>query len=109
MSYYTRSDRFVDDILLSPHARTHRTTDESDDEDSDDALERDAAGDTIDPGTDDSWDGEDVDVEGEVDPRDGIVSDWYIPTEEFIVEAERLRKFGDSLLHTPVTHWRFCV
>jgi len=91
------SGRFFDDVLLSLHARTHRTTDESDNEDSDDE-----AADTIDPGTDDSWDEEDI--EDEVDPREGIVSDWDILAEEFIVEAERLRKFEVSLLQTPVIY-----
>jgi len=101
------SGRFFDDVLLSLHARTHRTTDESDNEDSDDALEGDAAeaANTIDPGTDDSWDEEDV--EDEVDPREGIVSDWDTLAEEFIVEAERLGKFEVSLLHTPVTYGVF--
>src|SRR6266581_1079053 len=91
------SGRFFDDVLLSLHARTHRTTDESDNEDSDDE-----AANTIDPGTDDSWDEEDI--EDEVDPHEGIVSDWDILAEEFIVEAERLRKFEVSLLHTPMIY-----
>ena len=105
------SGRFVDNVLLSLHTRTHRTTDESDNEDSEDALEGDAAeaADTIDPGTDDFWDGEDVDIEGEVDPRKDVVSDWDILAQDFIVEAERLRKFEGFLMHTLVTHRRFCV
>jgi hypothetical protein len=105
------SGRFVDNVLLGLHARTHRTTDESDNEDSEDALEGDAAedADTIDPGADDFWDGEDVDIEDEVGPREDIVSDWDILAQDFIVEAERLRKFEGSLLHTLVTHQRFCV
>ena len=100
-----------DNVLLGLHARTHRTTDESDNEDSEDALEGDAAeaADTIDPGTDDFWDGEDVDIEGEVDPRKDVVSDWDILAQDFIVEAERLRKFEGFLMHTLVTHRRFCV
>jgi len=80
-----------DDVLPNLHARTHRTTDESDDEDYEDTLEGDAA-EAIDF---------DVDIEGEVDPRKGVVSDWDILTEKFIVEAEELGEFHDSLLHTP--------
>lgn len=97
------SSRFLDDVLLSLYTRTHRTTNESDNEDSDNALEGDAAdaADTIDPGTDDS--SEEEDVEDEVDSHEGIVSDWDVLAEEFIVEAERLHKFEVSLLHTPVT------
>ena len=91
---------FVNDVLLDLHARTHRTTDESDDEGSEDALEEGAveAADSIDPGTDDR---EDVDMEGEVDPREGVVSDWDILAEDFIVEAVELGKFEHSLLRTP--------
>jgi hypothetical protein len=46
---------FVDNVLLNLHAQTHRTTDQSDDEDSKDALEGDAVegADTIDHKTDD--------------------------------------------------------
>jgi hypothetical protein len=35
-----------------------------------------------------------------VDPREGIVPDWDMLAEEFIVEAEELGKFEHSLLHT---------
>jgi hypothetical protein len=95
---YTRaipSSRFVDDVLLKLHTRTHRATDESDNEDSEDASEEDAAeaAGSTGPWTDDFWTGEDVDTDGEVDPRKGIVSDWDLLTEEFIVEAEELGKF----------------
>jgi len=92
----------VDDILLNLHARTHRTTDQSDDEDAEDALEGDAAAaaDSVDHETDDFWDGGGVATEGDVDPREGIVSDWDLLAEEFIVEAEELGKFEHSLLHT---------
>ena len=95
------SHRFVDGVLLSLHARTHRT-DESDSEDSKDTVGGNAgeATNTIDPGPDDFWDGEDVDVEGEVDPRRGIVSDWDLLTEGFIVKAKELRKFCEFFLHT---------
>jgi hypothetical protein len=103
------SGHFVDNTLLSLHAQTHRTTDESDNEDSEDALEGDAAeaADTINLRTDDFWDGEDIDIEGEVDPCEDIISDWDILAQDFIVEAERLHKLGGSLLHTLVTHQRF--
>ena len=98
-------------MLLGLHAQTHRTTDESDNEDSEDTLEGDAAedADTIDPRADDFWDGEDVDIEDEVGPHEDNVSDWDILAQDFIVEAERLRKFEGSLLHTLVTHRRFCI
>jgi hypothetical protein len=39
-------------------------------------------------------------MEGDVNPREGIVSDWDILAEEFIVEAEELGKFERSLMHT---------
>jgi hypothetical protein len=98
------SGRFFDGVLLNLHTRTrHRTTDESDNEDSEDALEEDAveAADNIDPESNDFRDGEDVDTEGDVDPREGIVSDWDILAEEFLVEAEELGKFEHFSLHTP--------
>jgi hypothetical protein len=87
------SGLFVDDVLL---------TDRSDDEDSEGALEGDAveAADYVDHETDNFWNGEDIAVEGDADPREGIVSDWDLLTKEFIVEAEELGKFGHSLLHT---------
>jgi hypothetical protein len=40
-------------------------------------------------------------MEGNVDPREGIVSDWNLLAEELIVEAEELGKFEHSLLHAP--------
>ena len=82
--------------------RTHRATDESD-IDCEDALEGDAteAADSIGPGNDGLWNGEDVNTEGEVDPREGIVSDSDIVAEEFIVEAEEFGKPKHYLLHTP--------
>jgi len=40
-------------------------------------------------------------MEGDVDPREGIVSDWDLLAEEFIVEAEELGKFWNSSLHSP--------
>jgi hypothetical protein len=97
------SGRFADNLLLNLHAQTHRTTDQSDDDDSEDALEGDAveSTDAVDHETDDFWNGEDVAMEGDVDPREGVVSDWDLLAEEFIVEAEELGKFGHSLLHTP--------
>jgi hypothetical protein len=59
------SGLFIDNVLLNLHARTHRTTDQSNDEDSEEALEG-----------DDFWDGEDVAMEGDVDPHEAFVSDW---------------------------------
>jgi len=97
------SGLFVDDFLLNLHTRTHRTTDQSNDVDSEGALEGDTveAADTIDHETDDFWNGEDVTIKGDVDPREGVVSDWDLLAEEFIVEAEELGEFEHSLLHTP--------
>lgn len=89
----------VDDILRKLYVRTHRTTDQSDDEDSEDALE--GGADSVDHETDDFWNGEDISMEGDLDPREGIVSDWDLLAEEFIVEAEELGEFEPSLLHTP--------
>lgn len=96
--------RFVNDVLLNLHTRTHLTTDDSDNEDSEDAFEGDAveAADSIDPETNDFSGGEDVDMVSDVDPREGILSDWEILAEEFIVGAEKLRKFEPSFLHTPL-------
>ena len=94
------SGLFVDDVPLNLHTQTHRTTDQSDDEDSEGSLEGDAPADYIDYETDDFWNGEDVAVEGYADPREGIVSDWDLLAEEFIVKAEELGKFGHSLLRT---------
>jgi hypothetical protein len=61
------SGLFVDNVFLNLHARAHRTTDQSDDEDFEDALEGDAveAADSVDHETDDFWNGEDVDMEGD--------------------------------------------
>ena len=85
----------VDNVLLNLHAWTHRAIDQSDEEDSDDALERDAAeaADSVNHEAEDFWNGEDVSLEGDVDPREGIISDWDLLAEEFIVEAEELGKF----------------
>jgi hypothetical protein len=92
----------VDDSLLDLYTRTHWTTDQSDDEDSEGALEGDAveAADYVNHETGDFWNGEDVNVEGDADPREGIVLDWDLLAEEFIMEAEELDKFRHSLLHT---------
>lgn len=97
------SGHFVADALLNLHTRTHRATNQSDDEGSEDALERDAVEDAdfIDSENDDFWNGEDVDMEDDVDSREGIISDWDLMTEEFIVEAEKLGESGHSLLRTP--------
>jgi len=92
------SGLFLDDFLLDLHTRTHQTTDQSDDKDSEGALKGDAveAGNYIVHKTDDFWNGEDIDM----DPCKGIVSGWDLLGEGFIVEAEELHKFGHSLLHT---------
>jgi hypothetical protein len=91
----------IDDILRNLHVRTHRTTDRNDDEDFEDALEGDTVeGADSDHETDGSWNGEDVTMDCDVDPREGIVSDWDLLAEEFIVEAEELGEFDPSLLHT---------
>jgi hypothetical protein len=95
------SGHFVDNLLLNFHAQTHQTTDQSDDDDSEDALEGDAVEATVDLDIDDFWNGEDVAMDGDVDPREGVVSDWDLLAEEFIAEAKELGKFGHSLLHTP--------
>jgi hypothetical protein len=88
---------FIDDFLRNLHTRTHQ----SDDEGSEGAFEGDAAeAADVDHDTDDIRNGEDVAVEGDADPREGIVSDWDLLTEEFIVEAEELGNFGHYLLHT---------
>ena len=97
------SGLFIDNICLNIHAGTHRTTNQSDDEDSGDAFEGDAveAADSVDHESDDFWNGEDVGMEGDVDPREGVVSDWDLLAEEFIVKAEELGKFEHSLSDTP--------
>ena len=97
------SGHIVNDVLLNLRARTHRTTDHCDNGDSEDDLEGDAveATDSIDPETDDFWDREDIDTEGDVDLREGVVSDWDLLAEEFIVEAEELGELEHSFLHTP--------
>jgi hypothetical protein len=89
-------------VLLDLHALTHRTADQSDDEDSEDPLEGDVeAANSVDHETNDFWNGEDVATEGDADPREGVVSDWDLLAEEFIVEAEELGKSEHSLLHAP--------
>jgi len=100
------SHRFIDEVLLDLHAWMHRITDETDDESSEDALKGDT--DSVNPRIDDFRNGEDVNTEGKVDPHEGVVSNWDMLDEEFIVEAEGLGKFEHSLLHT-LTHWCFCV
>ena len=89
-----RPRRSFDDILLGLHARTHRNPDESNDEGSEDAPEEIAVEDPelIDPGTE-----EDADMEDEVDPHEGVVSDWDILAEKFIAEAEEFGTFVHSL------------
>jgi hypothetical protein len=91
------SGLFVDDVSEYEDSEDRRTTDQSDDEDSEGALGGDAveAADYVDHGTDDFWNGEDVAEEGDADSREGIVPDWDLLTEEFVVQAEELGKFGD--------------
>jgi hypothetical protein len=92
------SHHFINDVLLDLYAQTHQTTNESNDEGSEDALKEGAveATDSINPRTDN---GEDIDMEGKVDPHKGVISDWDILAEDFIVEAVELGKFEYSLLH----------
>ena len=92
------SGLFLDDFLLDLHTWTHQTTDQSDDKDSEGALEGDAieAGDYVVHKIDDFWNREDIDI----DPCEGIVLGWDLLGKDFIVEAEELCKFGHSLLHT---------
>jgi hypothetical protein len=96
------SGHIVDDILLSLCAQTHPTTNQSDSEDSEDDLKGDAveATNSIDPKTDDFCDGEDIDMEGDANLHEGIVSDWDLLAEEFIAEAKELGEFEHSFLHT---------
>jgi len=96
------SSDFVEGILLNLHTRTHQSTDQSDNEDFEDALEGGAveAAHSIDPKTDDLWNGENIDLEDDVDLHEGVVLDWDILAEEFIVKAEELGKFEHSTLHT---------
>jgi len=92
------SDRFIDDVLLNLHlhTRTHRAIDDSDNEGPEDTPKGDAveAPDSVDPGTNDFSDGKDVDMEGDVDPCEGIIVDW----DTF---AEELGEFEPSSLHIP--------
>jgi len=94
------SCRFADNVLLDIHAWTHRNPDENNDDDKDpeDTSEKDAN--SIDPGTGDSRNEEDVGMEDGVDPHEAIASLWDILTERFIVEAVEFGEFAHSLLHT---------
>ena len=74
-------------------------TGQSDGVDSEDALE--GAANSVNHKTDGFRNGEDVATGGDADPREGIVSDWNILDEEFIVGAKELGKSEHSLLHTP--------
>jgi len=91
---------FADNVLLDLHAQTYRNPNENNDDDKDpeDAPEKDA--DSIDPGTGDSRNEEDVSVEDGVDLCEAIASLWDILTERFIVEAVEFGEFAHSLLHT---------
>lgn len=100
-SHTEASVLIVDDVLRNLHVRTHRTTDQSDDEDPEDALEGDTVegADSVDHEMDGPWNGEDVAMDDDVDPHEGIVSDWDLLAAEFIVEAEELGESEPSLLH----------
>ena len=89
------SGLFIDNVLLNLHARTHRTGDQSHDEDSEDALKGDAAkaADSDDHGTDDFWNEEDAAMEGDVELHEGIFLDLDLLAKEFIVKAEELGEF----------------
>ena len=88
------SGLLLDNILLNRHTRTHQTTDQSNDEDSEDGA------DSVDCGTDDFGNEEDVAMEGGTDPCEDVVSNLDLLAEEFIAEAEEFGKFEHSLLHT---------
>ena len=89
----------VDDFLRNFHTQTHQIADQSDNEfsESDEDLE---AADYVDDKCDDSRNREDNAMEGDADPHEGIVSDWDLLTEKFIVKAGELGNFGHSLSHT---------
>ena len=98
------SSHFIDDVLRNLHAQTHQATNQSDDEGPEDTLKGkgDAVEDAdfIDPKTDDFWNAEDIDIEDNVDLHEGIVLDWDLMAEEFIMGAEELGEFEHSLLRT---------
>ena len=89
----------VDDFLRNFRTQTYQIADQSDDEDSEGDKNLEAA-DYVDDECDDSQNEEDNAMKGDADPREGIVSDWDLLTEKFIVEAEELGNFGQSLSHT---------
>jgi len=62
---------FIDKVLLDLHAQTHRITDETDDESSEDALKGNT--DSVDPGIDNFQNREDINTEGEVDLYEGVM------------------------------------
>ena len=94
------SHHFTDNILLDLHAQTHRNPNENNDNDKDpeDAPEKDAN--SIDPGTGNFWNEEDIGMEDGVDLHEAITLLWDILTERFIAEAVEFGKFAYSLLHT---------
>jgi len=95
------SSQFVNNVPLNLHTRTRRAINESDNK-SEDTLDGDAAEatDPTGPGTDGLWNGEDVDMEDEVDLHEGIILDSDILVEEFLAEAKKLGKSKYYLLHT---------
>ena len=91
------SSVFIDNFLRNLLTQTHQ----SDDEGSEGAFKGDAAeAADIDHDTGNSKNGEGVTVEGDADPCEGMVSDWDLLAEEFIVEAKELGNFRHYLLHT---------
>ena len=96
------SGPFVDEVPPDLYAGTHQAIVESDGEDSEDAPEEAVeASDVVNPETIGFEDGEDVDMEGDLGPHGGAVSDWDIFAQDFNVEAEELGEFKRSLLRTP--------
>ena len=95
------SSQSVDDVLLNLHTWPHQTTDKDNNKDSEDALEEDSEN-ALKEDSENTLE-EDAakatNLEGEVDLHEGIVLDWDLLAEEFIVEAEGLGKFEHSLLH----------
>jgi len=90
------SDCFIDNVLLNLHlyTQTYQAINNSNNKGPEDAPKGDAvkAPDSVDPGTNDFSNGEDVDTEGDVDPCEGIIVDW----DTF---AKELGEFEPSSLH----------
>jgi hypothetical protein len=71
------SGPFVDEVPSDLHARTHQLTEESDGKDSEDTPKEEAAeaSDLVNPETVGFENGEDIDMEGDLGPHGGAVSD----------------------------------